>query len=144
MYPVRALVQEENEREFNALKTPIQTYNAIDEQVSPDGFQKDMLYVLKDLQAANEIKLRIGAQVMLLANVDVRAGLVNGSRGVITDFVGYQEAIEFIRASTRDESTAVSELSSFMKDNTKMVFPKVLFEVKDELKEVCPSFERLR
>ena len=33
-----------------------------------------------------ELELAVGAQVMLLTNKDFKAGLVNGSRGVITSF----------------------------------------------------------
>lgn len=38
---------------------------------------------IKNCGAKRVIHLKQGAQVMLLANIDVRAGLVNGSRGVI-------------------------------------------------------------
>lgn len=38
------------------------------------------------------VKLKIGMPVLLLANLDVQGGLVNGSQGVITDFEGYDEA----------------------------------------------------
>lgn len=45
----------------------------------------------RDCQAASEIGLRVGAQVMLLRNVDTAAGLVNGSRGVVVGFVDKHE-----------------------------------------------------
>jgi len=149
MYPIRALVQEENIREFEALKTPIHTYKAVDNQICPDNFSKDMLHVLKDLQAANEIKLRAGTQVMLLANLDVKDGLVNGSRGVIVDFVSYREALDYLvnqaktrGASSKEESKGVAELNAFVGANTKINLPKVLFETKNTTKEVCPQPRR--
>jgi hypothetical protein len=136
-------VQDENEREFNALKTPISNYNALDSQSSPDQNTQDLKYVLNDLQASKGLKLRVGAQVMLLANLNVTEGLVNGSRGVVTEFVSMKEAIEFLgyeamkrNAPAGEESMAVGELRTFAQGNKEMQFPRVLFETKDSTKEV--------
>jgi ATP-dependent DNA helicase PIF1 len=149
MYPVRKLVQDENEREFKALKTPISDYNAMDSQSSPDQNTQDLKYVLNDLQAPKGLKLRVGAQVMLLANLNVTEGLVNGSRGVVVEFVSMKEAIEFVEyeamkrnAPTGEGSIAVAELRTFAQGNKEMQFPRVLFETKDSTKEVSPVFEK--
>ena len=40
----------------------------------------------RDCQAGNSLQLCVGAQVMLLKNIDMAAGLVNGSRGVVVGF----------------------------------------------------------
>lgn len=143
MYPIRSLVQEENTREFEALKTPIQIYSAIDSQSSPDNDTRDLRSVLNDLQASQGLRLRVGAQVMLLANLNVTEGLVNGSRGVVIEFVSMKEAAEYLsfqaklRGAVNDEeSTAINELRVFSRRNEKMVFPKVLFETENTTKEV--------
>jgi len=39
-----------------------------------------------NMQAEVELKLKVGAQVMLLTNLNVAEGLCNGSRGVVTSF----------------------------------------------------------
>lgn len=144
MYPIRTLVQTENSREFEALKTPIHIYTALDNQSSPPGHGQNLLDVLNDLQASSGLRLRVGTQVMLLANLDVKAGLVNGSRGVIVDFVSYQEAAKhldlqshLLSVPTKEESRAVMDLRMFCRGNNKMMFPKVMFEPKDTIKEVC-------
>ena len=41
----------------------------------------------KNCNAQEELELCVGCQVMLLKNIDIENGLVNGSRGIITEFV---------------------------------------------------------
>jgi PIF1-like helicase len=149
MYPTRAQVEGENTQEFNALNTPIQTYSAIDSQSSPENFRQDLTYVLNDLQAPRELRLRVGAQVMLLANLNVTQGLVNGSRGVVTEFVALPEAVEYLQrqailrgAGNDDESIAIGDLRAFTKGNEDILFPRVLFETKNTTKEVPPPQRR--
>ena len=130
-------------REFEALGTPIHFFSAVDNQTSPPDYPQDMSHLLNDLQATRGLKLRVGAQVMLLANLDVTQGLVNGSRGVVVDFVSMAEAIQYLqiqaglRGSTQDEkSMAEAELRAFAGTDDNMQFPKLLFETRKETKEV--------
>ena len=102
-----------------------------------------MKYVLNDLQAPAGLRLREGAQVMLLANLNVTDGLVNGSRGVVTGFVSMKEAADDIArkamlrgAAKEGESVSMSELQVFARDNPDMMFPKVLFETTNTTREV--------
>lgn len=49
---------------------------------------------MQHLPPAQRVELKIGAQVLLLANLDLGAGLVNGSRGVVVDFVPDSKELE--------------------------------------------------
>ena len=46
------------------------------------------------MPASETLQLKKGAQVMLLANVDLSNGLANGSRGVVVDWIPYKEALK--------------------------------------------------
>jgi len=99
--------------------------------------------VLNDLQAPSELQLRVGCQVMLLANLDVKGGLVNGSRGVVTGFANVEDARQELtpQALMRglrmvEESGEWDALQTFLGGNNPKLFPRVLFETKNVTKEV--------
>ena len=50
----------------------------------------------KNCNAPQTLQLCIGAQVMLLFNLDLEGGLVNGSRGVVTNFIGDVPVVKFL------------------------------------------------
>lgn len=64
---------------FDELNTDVQSYTAVTGGPQP--------HLLDQCPAESEVSLRVGARVMLLKNLDQRAGLVNGSIGVVTTFV---------------------------------------------------------
>jgi ATP-dependent DNA helicase PIF1 len=51
---------------------------------------------IKNCNAPQTLQLCVGCQVMLLYNLDIDAGLVNGSRGVVKYFVGDMPAVKFL------------------------------------------------
>ncbi|XP_038222808.1 ATP-dependent DNA helicase PIF1 [Zerene cesonia] len=63
---------------------------------------------LLDMQtiAPTKLVLKIGAQVMLLKNINVNAGLVNGARGVVVKF---DEGLPVVRFKNKKEYTAKTE-----------------------------------
>lgn len=66
--------------------------------VYPNTKDKDQVIekYKKNCNAIETLQLCIGAQVMLLWNIDAEGGLVNGSRGVITSFVGDIPMVKFL------------------------------------------------
>jgi ATP-dependent DNA helicase PIF1 len=56
---------------------------------------------LKNTIFNEEIQLCVGAQVMLLINLDLGSGLANGSRGVIIDFIDYFPVVKFLNGQQR-------------------------------------------
>lgn len=55
------------------------SYAFVDSMLTKNSF-------FKDCSATKKIHLKVGAQVMLLQNLDIQKGLVNGSRGVVEAF----------------------------------------------------------
>ena len=50
----------------------------------------------KTCNTPDTLQLCIGAQVMLLRNLDTEGGLVNGSRGIVTSFIGDVPSVKFL------------------------------------------------
>jgi len=67
-----------NEEELARIDAPVHTFEAND--------KGDTAMMNKRCLAPEVLNLKVGAQVMLLKNLDVAAGLVNGSRGVVDRF----------------------------------------------------------
>ena len=86
--------------------------------------------ILGDLHAAKNVSLRVGAQVMLLANLNVKEGLVNGTRGIVTGFTSKEETQRYLQQCGDDFA------SGNMRYWKSSVLPKVLFETKDTTREV--------
>jgi len=75
-------VDSANKREMGKLPGKAVLYRALDNAITPQHQGQ----LERNSPAATELTLKIGAQVILLKNVDPSFGLVNGARGVIVDF----------------------------------------------------------
>lgn len=75
--------------------------------IDPDNpdFKREIEIMDKDASYLKEVEVALDAQVMLLVNLDMAAGLVNGSRGVVVAFHGVGKAavpiVEFINGEKR-------------------------------------------
>ena len=112
VFPRRAEVDLINESNLKALKGKRQTYKArlaYDGKMpagfkeTDEGFQHVLARFDTDAAYAVQLELVHDSQVMLIANVDPGAGLVNGSRGIM---VGFCEAtglpiVEFLNGVRR-------------------------------------------
>jgi ATP-dependent DNA helicase PIF1 len=77
-------------RQFYEYEMDIMVYSGVTNKVvARDKF-------IKYCTAQKILHLCKGAQVMLLKNLDLQNGLANGSRGVITDFVGDMPVVRFL------------------------------------------------
>lgn len=104
IYSKREDVDKINDREFNKLASEeILEYDVHYEITGDKALKmKDDEYTMwvdiinKDNNYVQTLQLAVGTQVMLLTNLDQERGLVNGSRGVITDFVDGFPYVRFI------------------------------------------------
>lgn len=89
-----------NESKLENLKTESKTYEAQDS----DASMKKLL----DMQvpAPGKLILKIGAQVMLLKNINISDGLVNGARGIV---VKYKDGLPIIKFKSNKEYEAKHE-----------------------------------
>jgi ATP-dependent DNA helicase PIF1 len=83
LYSKRANVEEENAEKLKKLPGEIHVFSAHD---SGPSWSLEAKKVSTWSNAPSRLSLKIGAQVVLLKNIDIEQGLVNGSRGVIVGF----------------------------------------------------------
>ena len=83
-----------NMRELRKLKSKERCFYAEDIHIIYKGIPKidDYLKIL-DSDVSREIILKEGAQVMLKANLDIKEGLVNGSRGVVNEIIDNEAVV---------------------------------------------------
>ena len=85
LYPTNDEVEKANEVYFDSIDAPIQTFYSEDKRLIPkikvNGKEIDDK-LDKDLRVPYELKLKKGCSVLLLANLDVAKGVVNGSKGI--------------------------------------------------------------
>ncbi|GFR43218.1 hypothetical protein Agub_g4272 [Astrephomene gubernaculifera] len=152
-------VDEENNKQLQNLSTPEESFIAQDTvaitfeppaehdtrkwRLDAQHYLKNRDYGLfAECQAADKVQLKVGAQVMLLRNLDVQAGLVNGSRGVVVGFkpasmsdYAWQQPLATLEKSLRLKPV-LEALDSWYEENGQV--PVVKFANGKEI-EVAPT-----
>lgn len=85
----------EDDREFFVYNMKVKFYGNISNK--NEEFRKFKKYCI----AAENLELCVGAQVMLIKNLEMKSGLANGSRGVITEFIGERPSVKFLNGESR-------------------------------------------
>lgn len=71
---------------------PLNLQNPSDEQI-----EKEYNFLANNIMAEKEIELKIGTQVMCIANIDMESAeqIVNGSQGTVVEFIGEIPVVKF-------------------------------------------------
>ncbi|QLQ79934.1 hypothetical protein HG537_0C05830 [Torulaspora globosa] len=124
LYSTRNEVERANKQRLNRLPGKAHIFHAIDGGVLEDREMKEKL--LQNFLAPKELQLKIGAQVMMIKNID--ATLVNGSLGKVIDFID-PETYMFYETIVRNPDLPPGALAK-LKDN-----PELLRETWNEFRE---------
>jgi ATP-dependent DNA helicase PIF1 len=119
LLPRRQDVDEINITELNAIENePIEyTFNIADattftltdterktaSQYSPEDKAMESRYLIKNILCDETIRLKKGAHVMCVANIDpeISGGICNGSQGIISDFINGYPMVHFNNGTKR-------------------------------------------
>jgi ATP-dependent DNA helicase PIF1 len=124
--PTRLFTLKRKVEELNAARLAALKGKFVDFAAHNSGNPTHVAALAKNCQVPETLRLKVGAQVMLVKNLDVAEGLANGSRGVV---VGFREVGALAAAGSRDWK-AVSR---------KQLWPVVRFAGKATTRVICPA-----
>lgn len=113
LYSTRNEVDRANSIRLNKLPGKVHNFNAIDGGSLDDAELKEKL--LQNFLAPKHLELKVGAQVMMIKNVD--ATLVNGSLGKVIDFID-RDTYMFYETMNKNPELNVGQLEIIKKDPT--------------------------
>lgn len=106
LYPKRKDAAEHNDLKLNELDTELHEFEAILTNYDPS---RDVWSSAQDYPAPYFLNVKVGATVMVVANLDIPAGLVNGAVGLVTRIDADSMEIQL----SRDGSTHKIERREF-------------------------------
>ena len=84
----RAMVDKVNKEGLDAIQSEAKTYTISTKgKASTDSIKTGLTKMDESAQYEKELVLKVGAHVMLIANTNIEAGLVNGRLGIVTEFI---------------------------------------------------------
>ncbi len=112
LYPLRKMVSNLNEYMMNSIETELYEYsiNTVDDitnltdknrllrsKYSKKEIEFEYNYLMKNINCEQNLKLKVGAQVMSIVNYDLdcEAPICNGSQGIIVDIMGGLPVVKF-------------------------------------------------
>ena len=98
-------VDEENREELRKNPNELVIYKAFDEYKKLDKEnenekEKENTFDILSLVSSKNLELKVGAQVMLLVNINVEDGLTNGARGVVVKLESEYVHVKFMTGET--------------------------------------------
>ena len=134
LFPTRSEVQAVNDREFRLLDSPEYKFDSHDylqwdeeHAELKSRAQRGYVFAEGEHRLETEIKVKKNMQVVLLVNLDLSRGLVNGSQGVIIDFVQHADR-RLPEQSGDHKDYKMNQVSDFISKNRKQqIWPVVRF-----------------
>ena len=103
LFTRRDIVDRINKEGLDTLEGEIKTYVATTVgKVSSDSIKNALLKMDANSQYVNSLDLKVGAQVMLIANIDTEAGFVNGRLGIVKELSSDKVSVCFKGGITKE------------------------------------------
>jgi ATP-dependent DNA helicase PIF1 len=93
-------VDEENREELRKNPNELVIYKAFDEYKENENDKDKDTFDILSLVSSKNLELKVGAQVMLLININVEDGLTNGARGVVVKLESEYVHVKFMTGET--------------------------------------------
>jgi len=118
LFSRRAEVEMINENNLKALKTPLHTFEAktlvtanLEVQTTKSELDRAIEKLDRDASYKVKLELRVGAQVMLIYNINQESGLVNGRRGIVEGFTSTTPPVPLVLFKGASEAIPIPEVS---------------------------------